>query len=148
LAGDLILVVQEKPHDVFTRKGADLFIKRSINLAEALIGFQFKLKHLDGTEYSIYTGRGEIIGDHDKKVVRGLGMPYYKDNMSFGNLIIEFSVNMPKRGELSKEQLEALSSILPGKVNPRPSDNNYEMLDDFDRENINTSEEGGKKQDP
>lgn len=145
LAGDLIFVVQEKPHELFTRKGADLFIKRNVSLAEALIGFEFKLKHLDGTIYNIYTARGEIIGDKDKKVVRGLGMPFFKDNMSNGNLIIEFKIEMPKRGQLSKEQLEALAAILPGKVNERPKDNNYEMLEDFDKENVNTSEEGGKK---
>lgn len=29
-------------------------------------------------------------------------MPFYKDQMSHGNLIIEFTVEMPKRGEISK----------------------------------------------
>jgi hypothetical protein len=33
-----------------------------------------------------------VIGDKSKKVVRGLGMPFYKDNMSHGNLIIEFKI--------------------------------------------------------
>lgn len=46
-----------------------------------------------------------MIGDKEKKVVRGLGMPFFKDNMSNGNLIIEFHIEMPKRGELTKEQL-------------------------------------------
>lgn len=72
---------------------------------EALTGFDFKLKHLDGAELTIYTGKGEVVGDHDKKVVRGLGMPFHKDPMSHGNLIIEFKVMMPKRGDLNKEQL-------------------------------------------
>jgi DnaJ-class molecular chaperone len=31
-AGDLIFVVQEKAHDVFTRKGTDLFMKKKITL--------------------------------------------------------------------------------------------------------------------
>lgn len=39
LAGDLIFVTQEQPHNVFTRKGADLFMKKEINLFEALTGF-------------------------------------------------------------------------------------------------------------
>lgn len=67
--------------------------------------------------YNIYTGKGEVLGDKDKKVVRGLGMPFFKDNMSSGNLIIEFKIDMPKRGELTKEMLEELAKILPGKVN-------------------------------
>lgn len=51
---------------------------------------------------------------------------------------------MPKRGELNKEQLEALAGILPGKVNERPK-GDWHMMDDFDKEGVNTSEEGGKK---
>lgn len=44
---------------------------------------------------------------------------------------------MPKRGDLSKQQLEALATILPGKVNERPPNDDYIMLDDFDPENLN-----------
>ncbi len=120
-------------------------MKKTITLAESLIGFEFKLKHLDGTVYNIYTGRGEILSDKQKKVVRGLGMPFFKDSMSYGNLIIEIKIEMPKRGELSKQQLEQLAKLLPGKINERPKDNSYSMLEDFDKENVNTSEEGGHK---
>lgn len=121
-------------------------MKKQITLLEALTGFDFKLKHLDGSEYTIYTKSGEIVGDHEKKVVRGLGMPFHKDQMSHGNLIIEFKVIMPKRGDISKENLEALANILPGKVNKRPPNDDYVMLDDFDPENLNEKEEGGKKE--
>lgn len=37
-----------------------------------------------------------------------------------------------------------LTTVLPGKVNERPQ-GDWHMLDDFDREGVNTSEEGGKK---
>ena len=137
-------MVQEKPHDVFVRKGADLFMKKKISLVEALIGFEFQLKHLDGQVYTIYTGRGEVMADKSRKVVRGLGMPFLKSHSDHGNLVIDFKVVMPKRGELNKEQLEVLSSILPGKVNERPK-GDYQMLEDFDKESLNTSEEGGHK---
>lgn len=46
---------------------------------------------------------------------------------------------MPKTGELTKEQLEALANLLPGKVNDRPV-GDYDMLEDFDKEGVNTSE--------
>jgi DnaJ family protein A protein 2 len=58
MAGDLIFVVQEKDHKTFTRKGADLFMKKNITLAESLVGFEFELKHLDGQSFTIYTARG------------------------------------------------------------------------------------------
>lgn len=48
-------------------------------------------------------------------------MPFFKDPMSHGNLIIEFHVIMPKRGEISKEQIDSLVAILPGKINKRPT---------------------------
>jgi len=54
-------------------------MKKTISLIEALLGFNFKLKHLDGKEYTIYTEQGEIVGDHDKKIVKNLGMPFFKD---------------------------------------------------------------------
>lgn len=132
MPGDLIFVVQEKPHDIFIRKGADLFMKKSISLIEALIGFEFELKHLDGQSYNIYSGKGEIIADKTRKVVRGLGMPLLKSHSEHGNLVIDFKIRMPERGSLNKEQLEVLSSILPGKVNDRPK-GDYEMLADFDK---------------
>ena len=67
-------------------------MKKTLTLVEALIGFEFKLKHLDGQTYNIYTGRGEMIADKARKVVRGLGMPFLKSHSDFGNLIIDFHI--------------------------------------------------------
>ena len=58
-------------------------------------------------------------------------MPFFGDEEEHGNLIIQFKVVMPKRGELNPEQLAALSNILPGKMNERPKDEHYEMLEDY-----------------
>lgn len=109
MAGDLILITQEQEHKIFTRKGADLFMKKEVTLLEALIGFQFVLTHLDGQQYAIYTKKGEVVADRTKKVVRGLGMPFFKDSLSHGNLIIEFNIIMPKRGTLTPEQLKQIA---------------------------------------
>lgn len=138
-------MVQEQPHAHFTRKGADLYYKKTISLVEALLGFNFKLPHLDGREYTLFTRPGEVVGDHDRKVVQGLGMPFYKNEEQRGNLVVEFKVTMPKRGELTPQQQAALSQVLPGTINARPKDHNYEMLEDFEKEHLNSSEEGGKK---
>ena len=128
LAGDLILVVAEKPHEVFTRKGADLFMKKQVSLVEAILGFNFELTHLDGKKYTIYSKAGDIVGDGQKKIVKGFGMPFADETEEKGNLVIEFKVVMPKRGELKSEQLKVLAGVLPGTVNARPLDTNYEML--------------------
>jgi DnaJ-class molecular chaperone len=102
---------------------------------------------LNGREYTVYTAAGEVVADHSKKVVVGLGMPFYKNEEEKGNLIVEFNVTMPKRAELTPQQLAALSQVLPGTINARPKDTNYEMLEDFEKEHLNSSEEGGKKKD-
>ena len=74
-------------------------------------------------------------------------MPFFGTEEEHGNLVIQFKVVMPKRGELNPEQIKALSSVLPGKINERPIDTNYEMLQDYEREHENSNEEGGRKED-
>lgn len=51
---------------------------------------------------------------------------------------------MPKRGELTKEQIDGLVIVLPGKLNKRPA-GDYHMFEQLDLQNVNTNEEGGKK---
>ena len=50
--GDIIFILQEKPHAVFTRKNNDLLIRREVTLREALCGYEFVLTHLDGRKVS------------------------------------------------------------------------------------------------
>ena len=55
MAGDLYVRIMIKKHPIFTRKGADLFIDKKISLLEALTGYNFEIKHLDGTQLVIST---------------------------------------------------------------------------------------------
>ena len=92
MAGDLHVRIMIKKHPVFTRKGADLFIEKKISLLEALTGFYFDVKHLDGTKLTVATAPGEIISHNSIKSVKGKGMPFYKDSFSHGNLYVKFEV--------------------------------------------------------
>lgn len=51
-----------------------------------------EITHLDNKKYTLATAPGEIISNNEFKVIKGLGMPFYKDAMSYGNLIVEFKV--------------------------------------------------------
>lgn len=62
--GDVIIVVQERKHKVFHRKGADLFMEKEIDLVEALTGLDFVLTHLDGKKIRIRNNPGEVV-THD-----------------------------------------------------------------------------------
>jgi len=61
MAGDVHLVITIKEHPIFTREGADLYMKKKISLLEALTGFHFTIEHLDNTKFTITTPPGEII---------------------------------------------------------------------------------------
>lgn len=50
MAGDLHVIVQIKKHPLYTRQGADLFMEKTISLLEALTGFCFLVKNLDGNQ--------------------------------------------------------------------------------------------------
>lgn len=42
--------------------------------------------------------------------------------------------------------MKELISLLPGSTNTRPNVEDYHMFEDLDIENLNTNEEGGKKE--
>jgi DnaJ family protein A protein 2 len=92
MAGDLYVRTMIKKHPTFTRKGADLYIDKKITLLEALTGYNFEIKHLDGTVITISTPPKDIIAHNDIKVVKNKGMPFYKDSFGFGNLYVKFDV--------------------------------------------------------
>jgi len=59
--GDVVIVVEEKPHDRFKRKGDDLFIEVSVDLLSALAGGSFPIPHLDDKVLKVTILPGEII---------------------------------------------------------------------------------------
>merc|ERR1719326_25237 len=59
--GDVIFTVKEQGHKLFKRKGADLYLERTISLVEALCGFELEIEHLDGRKLLVKTSPGEIV---------------------------------------------------------------------------------------
>lgn len=139
--GDVIIVVQQKPHEVFQRNGDDLHMKHEITLTEALCGFEFVVKHLDGRDLLIKHNAGEVIKPGDTKGIQGEGMPQYKNPFEKGNLYIKFDVVFPQNNFASEENLKNLEHILP----PRPA---FVMPTGDDVEEVNlmdfTAPAGGK----
>lgn len=116
--GDVLIVVQEKEHDLFTREGDDLIIKKSISLTEALTGFAFVVTHLDGRSLLIKSKDGEVIDANALRVVQGEGMPRTRDPSDAGNLFVKLDVVFPPDNFLPAEGLAALEKLLP----PRPKE--------------------------
>jgi DnaJ family protein A protein 2 len=144
MAGDLIVRLITESHDSFERKGADLYYQKKISLYEALTGCAFYIEHLDGKKILVATVSGEVITPGSVKQLNNKGMPFYKDNMNYGNLYIIFDVEFPKQNEL--QNIKGLQEILPV-----PEDlitdldkNKFELLEEFDSDRVNSHAEGGK----
>ncbi|KAA8533030.1 hypothetical protein F0562_032853 [Nyssa sinensis] len=108
--GDLIFVVDEKPHAVFKRDGNDLVIHQRILLLEALTGKTLNLITLDGRNITIPVT--EIVRPGHEAVIPDEGMPISKEPGKKGNLRIKFDVKFPSR--LTAEQKSELKRVLGG----------------------------------
>lgn len=146
VTGDIVFVLQLKEHAKFKRKNDDLSVEHTLNLTEALCGFQFILTHLDGRQLLIKSSPGEIIKPGQFKAINDEGMPIHQRPFMKGKLYIHFSVDFPESGTLSHEQCRALEACLP----PKPSSGLTEMeLDECEEtilQDVNMEDEMRRKQ--
>ena len=94
-AGDVIIVLDEKEHNVFQRQDIDLVTEMEIELVEALCGFQKTINTLDNRILVITSLPGEVIRNNEIKCVMNEGMPMKRDIFEKGRLIIKFKVKFP-----------------------------------------------------
>lgn len=59
--GDVVVVIEEKPHDRFRRQENDLITDVEVDLLTALVGGQFAIRHLDDRALIVNIEPGEII---------------------------------------------------------------------------------------
>lgn len=133
--GDVVIVLQQKPHEKFQRNDCDLYMTHTISLTEALCGFQFIVKHLDGRDIVVTHPAGQIIKPGDVKGIENEGMPLPKSPFEHGNLYIKFDVTFPANQFVQPEQLKMLEELLPPRPKfEMPAGDNVEevMLQDYD----------------
>lgn len=119
IPGDVIIVLEEKPHDLFKRKQSDLFCKVQIDLLTALAGGTADLTHLDGRIIRISILPGELIKPDQLKQVTGEGMPTYRRPYDKGHLFVQFDVQFPDSStwatKLTPEKISMLENVLPAR---------------------------------
>lgn len=115
ITGDIVFVVQVKEHPKFKRELDDLYIDHNLSLTEALCGFQFAVKHLDGRQLLIKSNPGEVIKPGQHKAINDEGMPQHGRPFIKGRLYIKFNVDFPDSGFISPDQCQLLEKILPQK---------------------------------
>lgn len=149
LPGDVVIEVQERPHDLFTRKGNDLHINKTISLGEALCGFEFIVPTLSSERRSLHirSESGDIVKPDDVRIVPHEGMPFYKDILSKGNLVIHFSVQYPDKGSLSPTQLKLIGVIFsaPKQIEERP-EHEVHVLTDMGSDASSSGQYSGRRQ--
>lgn len=135
IPGDVVFVVEEKEHNLYSRKGDDLYHEHKIDLLTALAGGDIAFKHVSGEWVKLTIFPGEVIAPGSTKVVQGKGMPIPRHG-GFGNLIIKFNVEFPKNNFTTEEKLKELESILPKRpavnIPPTAEVDDSCILEDFD----------------
>lgn len=106
--GDLIFVVDEKPHAVFKRDGNDLILHQKISLVDALTGKTLHIATLDGRDLPVTVSY--IVKPGHEMVIENEGMPISKEPGRYGNLRIKFDVKFPSR--LTADQKSDLRRVL------------------------------------
>jgi DnaJ-class molecular chaperone len=122
--GDLVFWLVQQSHPTFTRKGHDLALTLRISLQEAICGVTRNIRHLDGRELTIGSARqvthGPIdpilIQTGDVQVLKGKGMPKDGQGTEFGDLYVQYEVEMPTGkphgNDLTSEEREELGRLL------------------------------------
>ena len=125
--GDVIIVVEEKPHERFKRQDDDLIYEHELDLLSALAGGQFIIRHLDDRALVVKLEPGEVIKNgtsqttlisaphterfiDDLKVIHGQGMPQRRVHEP-GDLFVKFTVRFPDHIDVDK--IHFLEQALP-----------------------------------
>lgn len=106
---DLVILIKEKKHPIFEKINNNLKLKMDLSLYQVLFGFKKLMKHLDGKEFII---NGPKLNDLDNMtmILKGEGM--YNMNKQRGDIIIEFSVNIPQTLPLDEKESSLLYTLL------------------------------------
>ena len=119
-AGDLLITVMVRPHELFRREGYDVFCEAPITFSQAVLGAKLKIPTIDDSvEYSIPEGTqtGTVFR------LRGKGIPVL-NGRGRGDQYVTVVIETP-RG-LNREQKEALK-----KFSETLGEKNYEKRKSF-----------------
>lgn len=94
LSSDVIVELVDSDHPFYRRVNtSDLRAEVKLTLKEALLGFNKKIRHLDGHFYSVKeTG---VTQPNQERIIRGEGLPTHDYNSQNGDLVLVFKVMIP-----------------------------------------------------
>jgi len=111
--GDVVFVVEERPHPVFKRDGDTLVVTARVPLVDALCGASVSVTTLDGRPLTVTTTG--VATPTATKVVKGEGMPISRGPPGArGDLHVRFDIVFPRT--LSDDQKAVLRRTLPASM--------------------------------
>ncbi|MCZ2355676.1 MAG: molecular chaperone DnaJ [Bacteroidia bacterium] len=116
--GDLIIQIEELPHQHFTREGNNVIYELYLNFADAAIGTQIEIPTLHGNHLIKITA-----GTHSGRVLRlkGKGIPNM-DGYGIGDQLIHINVWTPQ--QLTSEERQIMEKLRSSRnFNPNPGPN-------------------------
>jgi DnaJ family protein B protein 4 len=106
---DLHFIIEEKPHESFTRDGDDLITTLSIPLKDALLGWSRQIKTIEGKQVKV--SHAGPTSPTWQESYPGQGMVLSKTPNERGNLIVKVNIVFPST--LTLEQKNQLRVALP-----------------------------------
>lgn len=104
--GDLIIVIHQKPHPYFLRRGNDVLCQIAINVFQAILGVELRVSTLDKKTVKISIPQGTQSGTVFR--LRKEGVPYFKGR-GRGDQLVKVIVEIPKN--LSSEEKRILEDF-------------------------------------
>jgi DnaJ family protein A protein 2 len=105
--GDLKIIIEVRNDSEYIRNGLNLMIDKTISLKDALCGFSFELKYLNGKSYTITNKEGSIVVPEYTKLLPNMGL---QRGDVRGHLVIRFHIEFPK--SLDGDTIQKLKELL------------------------------------
>jgi DnaJ-class molecular chaperone len=119
---DIAVSIVEKPDPIFERRGSNLVVRKSITLAEALLGVSFPLKHLDKRTLMCSSAPNTVISPGTILTVPNEGFPKKSAPGKFGDLLIEFEVVFPVALDVNGIERAVLDVLIGNEELPTSGD--------------------------
>ena len=101
-AGDLLISVIVRPHAIFEREGANVYMEQEISFTQATLGAELELPTLDGkVKYTI--PEGTQPGTTFR--LRGKGIPYLRSPSTRGDQFVTVRVGVPRNLNSNQKEL-------------------------------------------
>ena len=103
IPGDLIILIEEQEHELFTRKGNSIFYDLYISYHDTLFGGSVEIQTLDGrvkVDIEKGTESGKILKLNKK------GLPAFNNKHGMGDMFLFINIFVPKN--ISKQDKEKL----------------------------------------